>query len=137
MLSKLKRLFGLGRTHHACPIRTRKPRRIAPQVEALETRLALSPVLCDDQFSFQVGRNTYEIPYSHNFALDVQNPDITRVIIALHGVEREATSTFDDVLSAARSAGADGSTLIIAPQFLNEADIVANDLASDFLYWNG
>jgi hypothetical protein len=113
--------------------------RFVPRFEIFEPRLALSPALCDDQFSFDVGANTYKIPYCHNYALDVPNPDVTRVIIAVHGIEREAVSTYNDVLTAAQdgAGGADATSLIIAPQFLNESDIVTYDLPSDYMYWNG
>src|SRR5262249_55858103 len=98
MLSKLSKVFGLGRRHQRPhrlgSIRTVKPRHLVPQCEMLEARVALSPVLCDDQFAFAVGTNTYRIPYCHNHALDVPNSDVTRVIIAVHGIERTAVSTY-------------------------------------------
>jgi hypothetical protein len=141
MLSKLSKLFGLGRRpgrpDRSGPFRPTKPRRFRPHCEVLESRLALSPVLCDDQFSFQVGTHTYKIPYSHNYPLDMSNCEVTRVIIAVHGIERTAVSTYDDALAAAQNAGADGASLIIAPQFLNESDIVTYQLPGDYMYWNG
>jgi hypothetical protein len=143
MLSKLRKLFGFRRrprrTHRPGTARAGKPRRFVPQIEMLETRVALSPVLCDDQFSFGVGTNTYKIPYCHNYGLDVPNSDVTRVIIAVHGLERTAASTYNDVLAAARdgAAGADGTSLIIEPQFLNESDVVTYKLPGDYMYWNG
>jgi hypothetical protein len=119
--------------------RAREPRHLVPRCEALEPRLALAPALCGDQFSFNVGTNTYKIPYCHNYPLDVPNPDVTRVVIAVHGIERTAVTTYDDVLAAARdgAGGADGTSLLIAPQFLNESDVAAYGLPGDYLYWNG
>ena len=141
MLSKLSKWFGLGRRHQrphrSGPFRTVKPRRFRLHFEMLEPRVALSPVLCDDQFSFSVGDNTYKIPYCHNYALDVPNSDVTRVVIAVHGIERTAVSTYNDVLAAAQDAGADGASLIIAPQFLNESDVATYGLPDDYMYWNG
>src|SRR5262249_6974086 len=71
--------------------------------------------------------------------LDAPNADVTRVIIAVHGIERAAVFTYDDVLSAAKDGadGADSTSLIIAPQFLNESDIVTYNLPDDYMYWNG
>jgi hypothetical protein len=138
MLSKLSKLFGRRRPqqpHRAGTVRT--SRRFVPQFEMLETRVVLSPILCDDQFSFPVGTHTYKIPYCHNYRLDVPNPDVTRVVLAVHGIEREAVSTYNDVLTAAQAAGADSSSLLIAPQFLDESDIVAYTLPNDYMYWNG
>jgi hypothetical protein len=139
----LRSLFGLFDRHQRPnrygPFRVVKPRRVVPSLETLESRVALSPVLCDDQFSFEVGTNTYKIPYCHNYALDVPNREVTRVIVAVHGLERTAVSTYNDVLSAAQdgAGGADRTALIIAPQFLNESDISAYDLPDDYMYWNG
>jgi hypothetical protein len=149
MLSKFSKLFGLGRRqrpHHPGTVRTEKSRRFVPQLEMLETRLVPSPVLCDDSFSIPVDTtHSYKVPYCHNYSLDVANNDVTRLIIAIHGHERDAVSTRDDVVTAAQAAGADGSSLIVAPQFLNGTDItdlnsdpryVDYHLDSDYFYWN-
>src|SRR5262249_50562729 len=139
----LSKLFGLRRSpqprHRSGTVRTGKSRRFVPQLETLESRLVLaSPALASDQFSFAVGTHTYKIPYEHNHALDVPNSDVTRVVLAVHGVERTAVTTYGEVLGAAQNgaAGARRTSLIIAPQFLNETDIGDNSLPSDYMYWN-
>jgi hypothetical protein len=92
--------------------------------------------LCDDLLPFTVGDDTYQIPYCHNLPIDMPNGDVTRVIVAIHGAERTAVSTYHDVLAAARTAGADQTTLIIAPQFLSHGDVVHYGLGADILFWN-
>ena len=58
-------------------------------------------------------------------------PNVTRVVIVVHGAHRNAESIF-------RSAAGlipDDSTLVIAPQFLLEEDIAAHSLPDNVLRW--
>lgn len=89
------------------------------------------PEICPDQFPLSSG---FKIPYCHNYPLDIPRPIVDRLVIAIHGAERQATITYDAVLAAAQTAGEDATTLIIAPQFLNEQD---TGLPDDVLYWTG
>src|SRR5262249_19725166 len=58
-----------------------------------------------------------------------------RVIVAIHGAQRTAVTTYRDVMAAAQAAGADQTSLIIAPQFLNQDDIAQYGLPDDILFW--
>jgi hypothetical protein len=91
--------------------------------------------LCDDRLSFTVGTHTYQIPYCHNFPIDMPNADVTRIIVAIHGAQRTAVTTYHDVMAAAKAAGADQTSLIIAPQFVNQDDVAQYGLADDILFW--
>jgi hypothetical protein len=62
---------------------------------------------------------------------------VTRVIVAIHGAQRTARTTYNDVMAAAQAAGADKTSLIIAPQFVNQDDVAQYGLADDILFWNG
>lgn len=65
------------------------------------------------------------------------NPDITRAVIILHGVLRDAGTYYRSARRAQAAAGAAGlTTLIIAPQFLTAADIDAFGLGADTLRWS-
>jgi hypothetical protein len=134
MLSTLSKWFGLGRRrqrpHRSGTVRT--SRRWVPQFEMLETRVVLSPTICPERFSFPVGTDTYNIPYCRN---DVRDEDVTRLIIAVHGIDRDADPTRNNVLDAARAAGADSTSLILAPQFLNGADL-AGLRDNHIMFWN-
>ncbi len=90
-----------------------------------------TPELCPDQIEVSGG---FKIPYCHSHQLDALQSQVTRAVIALHGAERRATVTYDGVVAAAQAAGQDASTLIIAPQFLNQTD---TGLPDDILYWTG
>jgi len=117
------------------PTRRRRTGFVRPRIETLEERVVLA-VACNDLFAFTVGTNTWKIPYCHNFDLNAPNPDVTRVVIAVHGVNRNAPDYYRYALNAATADGVVDHTLIVAPQFLNEADIVENQLGDDVLYWN-
>jgi hypothetical protein len=108
---------------------------LRPRIETLEERV-VPATACDDLFAFAVGTNTWKVPYCHNFDLDVANSDVTRVVIAVHGINRNATDYYSYALNAATADGVADRTLIVAPQFVNEADITENNLGDDVLYWN-
>jgi hypothetical protein len=102
---------------------------------ALAGRSLAGDFICDDRLSFTVGSRVYQIPYCHNFPIDEPNGDVTRVIVAIHGAQRTAVTTYRDVMAAAQAAGADQTSLIIAPQFLNQDDIAQYGLPDDILFW--
>jgi pimeloyl-ACP methyl ester carboxylesterase len=65
-------------------------------------------------------------------------PDITRAVIIVHGLQRNADNYFAAGLRAQAAAGEAGrGTLIIAPQFLTQVDIDAHQLPPDTLRWSG
>lgn len=44
-------------------------------------------------------------------------PQVDRALVVIHGTGRNGGGYFDRAMSAARSAGADGHTIVVAPQF--------------------
>lgn len=80
---------------------------------------------------------TVKIPYFSNRAIETGHPDISRVVIVVHGAHRDAANAYNDVLAAARLAGtSELTTLIVAPQFLTENDIISHNLPAEYLYWH-
>ncbi len=76
------------------------------------------------------------IPYHRNRPLGVDNPDITRAIIVVHGLDRAGETYFQTMSNiAADIPGSTDSTIIISPQFLTEDDINEQGLESHYLYW--
>jgi hypothetical protein len=71
------------------------------------------------------------LPLASNYPLDGDHSQITRAIIAIHDVNRDAGGTLGVLTTLAGAAG--DHTLIIAPQFLLESDIAhfAGDLPSN------
>lgn len=62
---------------------------------------------------------------------------IQRVLIILHGRLRNADTYLHSAEKAAAQAGQQATTLIIAPQFLNEQDVARHQLPNDLLRWRG
>lgn len=79
------------------------------------------------------GKGELPIETSANFA--EAHPEITRAIIVIHGKHRNVENYFAAIEKAARHADARKTTLIIAPQFLNDVDIPAHRLGDVFLRW--
>ncbi|KAA0969992.1 alpha/beta fold hydrolase [Pseudomonas sp. ANT_H12B] len=62
---------------------------------------------------------------------------IERVLIVIHGRLRNADTYRQSAEHAAEQAGQSASTLVIAPQFLNETDIALHPVADSVLRWQG
>ena len=62
---------------------------------------------------------------------------IERVLIIIHGRLRNADTYRQSAEHAAEQAGQSATTLVIAPQFLNETDVAAHPVADSVLRWQG
>ncbi len=89
------------------------------------------------KFVVKINGNSLKIPYFSNFAIDQSREDIKKVILTIHGTNRDADDYIDNLEEAAslRPEESD-STLIIAPQFLTEEDIESFGLDAEHLYWS-
>ena len=63
-------------------------------------------------------------------------PQVQRALIVIHGRLRNAQTYLHSVEQAATRAGQLSTTLIIAPQFLNESDTARHSLPADILRWH-
>jgi hypothetical protein len=71
-----------------------------------------------------------------SFPLDVRNERIRRVLVIVHGADRQADGYFEVGLEAARLEGALQDTLVIAPRFASRDGITCGDtLAPGELNW--
>ena len=64
-------------------------------------------------------------------------PKVTRALIIVHGRLRNAQTYLQSGIDAAEHAGVGGTTLVIAPQFLNQADVKRNHLGDEVVRWKG
>jgi len=66
-------------------------------------------------------------------------PDATRVVLVIHGVDRNASTYFATARAALAMAAGDEAprTLVLVPQFLTEVDAQARGLDDDVLRWHG
>lgn len=62
---------------------------------------------------------------------------IERVLIIVHGRLRDAQTYLKSGVHAAELAGQSATTLVIAPQFLNETDAAVHPVADTVLRWQG
>jgi hypothetical protein len=63
-------------------------------------------------------------------------PAVTRVVLVMHGLNRDADTYFAGLRQAAERAGAGAETLLIVPQILAEEDIQAHHPAPSLLHWH-
>ena len=90
----------------------------------------------DDKFAFEYLGFTVKIPYYSNYDIDQVNNSIEKVVVVIHGDNRDADVYFDNMEEAAnRRPNQTQNTLIIAPQFLTEEDIDFWSLDDEHLYW--
>lgn len=76
-----------------------------------------------------------QVPYYTNLPLDVQNTDVERVIIMVHGSGRGGKACLDITAKAAKLAGQEKQTLIIAPNFCTEDDLDVQKREPGTLFW--
>jgi hypothetical protein len=81
-------------------------------------------------------QGTGDIPLYATADWSQPQPAITRAVLVIHGLNRNADRYFADAQKAQAAAGAAGATaLMLAPQFLANQDIAANHLSPEMLHW--
>jgi pimeloyl-ACP methyl ester carboxylesterase len=61
-----------------------------------------------------------------NYPLDVKNENITRALVFVHGINRDADNHFRTTLAAAFLAGALNNTVIVSPRFASNSSAPGN-----------
>lgn len=98
--------------------------------------LAQRPNISSEFFFLDIRGNNLKIPYYANYNIYAPDPAIDKAVVVIHGVDRNADEYLASMESALEKAREeDTHTLLIAPQFLIEADIDFNSLDSKNLYW--
>ncbi len=96
--------------------------------------------ICPNRFEIQLEAPSISIPCCWNFPIDQParpNKEINRVVIVVHGVVRNADEYYLNTMAAAKKGGVEETTLVIAPQFLIEADLTTFELTNDIPFWSG
>lgn len=73
-----------------------------------------------------------KVRYWRNYPLGNPNSAITRAVIVIHGMSRNADDYFSRIVSAARTEGVINDTIILAPRFITLDD----DPKTDELFWS-
>ena len=90
--------------------------------------------LADRQFLVRTSLGSGYVRYFGTASLD-GDPSVTRAIIIVHGVLRDADYYYDTGVIAADAAHALNDTLVIAPQFVEREDLAGHSVSKQTLYW--
>lgn len=83
-----------------------------------------------------VGTGPARVLVYRSHSLTTPAPDITHAIIAIHGAERDAATSFRIAMAATVLRGRSDQTLVIAPRFAARAERgCEDDLAADEINW--
>ena len=79
------------------------------------------------------------LPLYANVDWSRPQPQATRVVLVIHGVDRNAANYFATARDALALAGGDDArhTVLLVPQFLTETDVQSHDLGPEVLRWHG
>lgn len=113
--------------------------RTIPGMVVLAAVAAAEPVgtVCPHRFAVDVDTVTLEFPFCGSPSLSTYDPQITRLVLVIHGSARNATYNHDNLRQLAETLGQSAETLVIAPQFLEEEDLDPHGLPSSTLFWWG
>jgi len=80
-----------------------------------------------------------ELPLYANVDWNRPQPEATRAVLVIHGVDRNASNYFATARDALAMAGDDTArhTVLLVPQFLTETDAQSHDLGPEVLRWRG
>lgn len=93
--------------------------------------------LASGRFAIRSGGKTQYLAYASNDPIDERNPLIRRIVISFHGNGGDAPQYRANAIAGADAVpGSLTETLIVAPQFASEEDIIG-PVPRDVLTWNG
>jgi hypothetical protein len=112
---------GLGLALSASPAEREKP------VETVASHV----------FSMKTAHGEAEMPFEVSLDWTKPQPQVTRAVVMFHGKGRNVEGYYRATLQAAERAGGDAAatSIIVAPQFLNDEDAEAHRLPSNVLRW--
>ena len=94
----------------------------------------------DKKFPVSINGDEFVIPYFSNVddIMATDNPSITKAIIAVHGSGLNASGQLRNMMEAATIEGVSmENTLIIAPQFPGEDEVMEFNLDNQHIFWSG
>lgn len=92
--------------------------------------------LADREFLVSTALGSGEARYFGTASLD-GDPNVTRALIVVHGVLRDADYYFDTGVIAAKAAHKLDDTLVIAPQFVEQSELAGQKVPANTLWWSG
>src|SRR5580704_3719178 len=94
-------------------------------------------IVASQVFSVTTPKGTAEMPFDVSMDWNQPHPKVTRAVVMFHGKGRDVDGYYRATVKAAELAGGDaGSTsILVAPQFLNDEDARAHRLPAVVLRW--
>ncbi|MDJ0724855.1 MAG: hypothetical protein QNJ38_07065 [Prochloraceae cyanobacterium] len=91
---------------------------------------------CSNIWTVNYLGDRFKVPYCSNYSLKEYEPNLTRAIVVIHGTNRKAQKVYQDLLAIAkRTDRADRNTIIVAPQFITDEELIKYGLGDRYLYW--
>ena len=91
--------------------------------------------LADRQFLVSTALGSGYARYFGTSSLD-GDASVTRAVIIVHGVLRDADYYYDTGVIAANAAHVLSDTLVVAPQFVEKGDLAGHNVSAQTLYWS-
>lgn len=116
-------LFALGFYAAGCPARAQ--------------REAPVEIVASHTFGLKTAQGAAEMPFDVSLEWNEPQPQVVRAVVMFHGKGRDVDGYYKSTLRAAEGAGGDAAatSIVVAPQFLNEEDARAHHLPDGVLRW--
>ena len=94
-------------------------------------------IVASDLFPLKTSQGTAEMPLDVSLNWDQPQSQVTRAVVMFHGKGRDVDGYYKATVLAAEAAGgnAAATSILVAPQFLNEEDARAHGLLPIVLRW--
>jgi hypothetical protein len=110
------------------PVAAQSARRPSPPVDSIGSAIE----------ALDSSRGVGLYPVFASVDIHVGSATARQALIVIHGRLRNAADYYATGLALAQAAGPAGdATVVVAPQFLLEADVAAHHLSDDYLRWSG
>jgi pimeloyl-ACP methyl ester carboxylesterase len=94
-------------------------------------------IVASHVFGLKTSKGPAQMPFDVSLEWDQPQPQVTRAVVMFHGKGRDVDGYYRATLRAAEAAGGDAAatSILVAPQFLNEEDARAHRLPASVLRW--
>lgn len=94
-------------------------------------------IVASHAFELKTPRGAAEMPFDVSLDWNRPQPQVVRAVVMFHGKGRDVDGYYRATLRAAERAGGDAAatSIVVAPQFLNDEDVRAHSLPGNVLRW--
>lgn len=99
--------------------------------------IAAPETICSQRMTLDINGSPLQIAYCGNVNVDSVTSQTDRILVVIHGSNRNASDYYDYIVDAGILAGgSEQTTAIVAPQFLTEDDLDNFNLFDNMLFWS-